>query len=175
MAAAHAARTIRSGAESDVPALTALYNHYVVHSIATFDLEPFTPEQRRTQWFAHYRDDGPHRLLVAVDDADAPLGYVTSSPLRPKAAYATSVETSVYLHPDATGAGIGAALYDALFAALADQDLHRAYAGIAVPNDASVALHRRCGFAPVGVYSQAGRKFGRYIDVAWFEKALGPE
>jgi phosphinothricin acetyltransferase len=66
--------TIRPGAEADLPELTELYNHYVRHSTATFDIEPFTPQRRRREWFAHYRATGPHRLLVAVDGADVPLG-----------------------------------------------------------------------------------------------------
>lgn len=84
--------------------------------------------------------------------------------------YGTSVEVSVYLTPDAAGHGIGTRLYDALFTALATEDVHRAYAGIALPNAASVRLHERFGFAHVGTYGEVGRKFGRYWDVAWYEK-----
>ena len=100
------------------------------------------------------------------------LGYATSSPFRPKAAYATSVETSIYLAPDAGGRGIGTLLYKQLFDALATQDVHRAYAGITLPNEASVRIHERFGFRRIGVYEEVGRKFGRYYDVAWFEKRL---
>lgn len=173
MTAPTAQPQIRAGAERDLPALTELYNHYVRHTVVTFDIEPFTVERRRRDWFDHYGDTGPHRLLVAADEEDAPLGYVTSSPFRPKAAYATSVETSIYLRPDATGRGLGALLYAALFDALDDEDLHRAYAGIALPNDPSVALHSRLGFTSVGVQTEVGRKFGRYVDVAWLQRPLG--
>ncbi|MFH8555879.1 GNAT family N-acetyltransferase [Streptomyces celluloflavus] len=101
------------------------------------------------------------------------LGYATSGPLRPKAAYATSVEVSVYCAPHAVGRGIGTLLYQALFGALADEDVHRAYAGITQPNEASARLHARFGFRHLGTYGEVGHKFGRYWDVAWYEKRLG--
>lgn len=91
----------------------------------------------------------------------------------PKQAYDSSVETSVYCAPGATGRGIGRGLYSALFGALSGEDVHRAYAGIALPNPASIALHERFGFVQVAYFSEQGRKLGRYWDVAWFEKALG--
>jgi phosphinothricin acetyltransferase len=161
---------VRAAVPDDLPALTDLYNHYVRSSPVTFDIEEFTVEQRR-EWFGHYRDTGPHRLMVAVDGEHV-LGYATSSIFRVKPAYATSVETTVYCDPDATGRGVGSALYSALFAALADEDVHRAYAGVALPNDASIALHERHGFQVIGTYAEVGRKFGRYWDVRWFERPL---
>lgn len=82
---------------------------------------------------------------------------------------------SVYCAPEAAGRGIGTLLYTALFEALAGEDLHRAYAGIALPNEASVRLHDRFGFRHLGTYEEVGRKFDRYWDVAWYEKKLGPE
>jgi phosphinothricin acetyltransferase len=86
--------------------------------------------------------------------------------------YATTVETIVYVDPACTGPRVGAALYGALFEALREEDLHRALAGIALPNPASVALHRRFAFAQVALFTQQGRKLGRYWDVGWFERAL---
>ncbi|MFQ5843947.1 MAG: GNAT family N-acetyltransferase, partial [Planctomycetota bacterium] len=100
------------------------------------------------------------------------VGYACSTPFRPKPAYRTSVETTVYVAPAATGRGVGGRLYQALFDALAGEELHRAYAGIVPPNPASVALHRRFGFHEVGVAREVGHKLGRYWDVAWFEKGL---
>lgn len=161
---------VRAARPADLPALTDIYNHYVRTSGVTFDTTPFTVEARQ-EWFSHYAATGPHRLLVGVD-GDEVLGYATSSPFRPKPGYASSVETSVYLRHDATGRGLGTMLYGALLEALADQDLHRAYAGVALPNDASVALHERLGFREVGTYVEVGRKLGRYWDVRWFERAL---
>jgi phosphinothricin acetyltransferase len=161
---------VRSARSGDLLPLTDLYNHYVATSPATFDLEPASLESRR-QWMSRYADAGPHRLLVATL-ADAIAGYATSGKLREKPGYLTSVETTVYVHPDRHARGIGARLYAALFAALASEDVHRAYAAIVIPNPASVALHARFGFEPVGLYREAGRKFGRYWDVQWFERPL---
>lgn len=111
--------------------------------------------------------------MVATEaDTQEILGYATSSPYRAKRAYDTSVEVTVYVAPSAGRRGIGTLLYKALFEALADEDLHRAYAGIAQPNEASTRLHERFGFRYVGTYREVGRKFGRYWDVAWYEKDL---
>ncbi|WP_438487501.1 GNAT family N-acetyltransferase [Streptomyces sp. S186] len=162
---------VRAGAETDLTALTDLYNHYIRETPITFDTEPFSPERRRP-WLLSHPKDGPHRLLVARDGDDHLLGYATSSPFRPKGAYATSVETTVYCAPDAAGRGVGTLLYAALFAALADEDVHRAYAGIAQPNVASARLHARFGFQHIGTFTEVGRKFGRYWDVAWYQKDL---
>lgn len=163
---------VRPGVEGDLEALTALYNHYVRETAITFDTAIFTPEERRP-WLLSHPEDGPYRLRVATDpDSQKILGYATSSPFRAKPAYATSVETTVYVAPDAGRRGIGTLLYKALFEALSGEDLHRAYAGIAQPNEASARLHERFGFRYVGTYREVGRKFGRYWDVAWYEKDL---
>ncbi|MEV8545279.1 N-acetyltransferase family protein [Streptomyces sp. NPDC051572] len=167
---------VRPGVESDLDALTDIYNHYVRETPITFDTVPFTPEERRP-WLLSHPEDGPYRLKVAVDgifqgNSQRILGYATSSPYRAKPAYSTSVEVTVYLAPDAAGRGIGTLLYKALFEALADEDVHRAYAGIAQPNEASTRLHERFGFRYIGVHREVGRKFGHYWDVAWHEKEL---
>jgi phosphinothricin acetyltransferase len=128
--------------------------------------------ERRREWFTHYRPSGRHRLLVATEGPHL-LGFATSSAHRPKQAYETSVETTVYVALEATRAGVGTALYAALFEGLDGEDVHRAYAGITLPNPASVALHERFGFTQAGLFTEQGRKFGRYWDVAWFEKTLG--
>ncbi|MCC3771107.1 GNAT family N-acetyltransferase, partial [Streptomyces sp. UNOC14_S4] len=150
--------------------LTEIYNHYVLSTPVTFDIEPVSAEDRG-QWLADHPPVGRHRLFVAAQDG-AVLGYATSSPLRPKQAYETSVETSVYLAPEHTGRGVGALLYRALFDALAQEDVHRAYAVVTQPNEASMRLHERFGFRPAGVHREVGRKFGTYWDVAWLEKSL---
>src|ERR1051325_11231682 len=117
--------TVRACGEADLDQVNDIYNHYVATSPATFDLEPRTIEQRR-EWFSHYATSGRHRALVATD-GDRVLGWATSSPVRPRRAYETSIETTVYVTPDAVGSGVGTALYAALFDALAGEDIHRAY------------------------------------------------
>lgn len=161
---------IRPGADTDLPALTNLYNHYVEHTPITFDTRPHTVESRR-DWFRRFAETGPHRLMVAIE-AGALLGYASATAFRPKPAYSTSVETSVYVAPESHGSGIGSSLYTALFEALAGEDLHRAYGGITLPNEPSIALHKRFGFRHIATYSEVGRKFGKYWDIDWFEKVL---
>lgn len=167
----HASVHVRPGRESDLEALNDIYNHYVREAHYTFDLEPLDIEWRK-EWFRHYAATGPHRVFVALD-GDRVIGYASSSRFRTKAAYNTSVETSVYVMPDAGGKGAGARLYEELFRSLEGEDVHRAYAGIALPNPASIALHERFGFKRVALFTEQGRKFDRYWDVAWYEKPLG--
>lgn len=163
---------VRPGVATDLGTLTDIYNHYVRETPITFDTAVFTPEERRP-WLLSHPEDGPYRLMVAVDaDSQRILGYATSSAFRPKPAYETSVEVTVYLAPGAGGRGAGTLLYSALFDALKGEDIHRAYAGIVQPNEASVRLHERFGFRYLGTYREAGRKFGTYWDVARYEKDL---
>ena len=161
---------IRPGAEADLPPIVDIYNYYVRESAITFDVEPYTVEARRP-WFAMFAETGRYRLLVA-EQAGQVVGYANSAPLRPKPAYDVSVETSVYILHTVRGNGIGRQLYAALFDALKDEDLHRAYAGITLPNDASIALHESFGFECAGVWREVGRKADAYYDVAWYEKSL---
>jgi phosphinothricin acetyltransferase len=161
---------VRNATDRDFAALIGIYNHYVVTSGATFDLEP-VPVDEAAAFFGHYSSAGPHRLLVATR-AGRVVGYATSGQLRSRPAYNASVEVTVYLHPDETGRGIGSTLYDRLFEALRGEDLHRAYAVIAQPNPASVALHRQFGFTEVGTMHEVGRKHGRWWDVLWMERPL---
>jgi phosphinothricin acetyltransferase len=164
---------VRAGAEEDLEAINDIYNEYVKETHFTFDVEPIMLEARR-EWFSHYSTTGRHRVLVAFSD-EAVVGFATSSLFRTKPAYETSIETSIYLSAEAVGRGAGSKLYSELFRALEGEDVHRAYAGIALSNPASVALHERFGFKRVAHFTDQGRKFGRYWDVAWYEKPPGPE
>ena len=161
---------IREVRDDDLPALTRIYNHYVANTHVTFDIRPFSVGERGA-WLAQF-DGRRYRCLVAEDPDNVILGYACTTPLKAKPAYATSVEISVYLDPDATGRGIGQALYAALFRAIGNEDLHRAYAGIALPNPASMSLHRRFDFRVLYTMNEVGRKFDRYWDVTWLEKKL---
>lgn len=167
----HAGLHVRPASEDDLSAINDIYNHYVLESHVTFDLEAIEMDERR-EWFGHYARSGPYRLFVAEEGGHV-VGYASSSPFKSRPGYNSSVETSIYLAPEAIGKGLGATLYEKLFHAIEGEDLHRAYAGIALPNPASVALHERFGFKQVAHFTEQGRKFGRYWDVAWFEKPLG--
>lgn len=167
------ASTVRAGVEGDLEELVRIYNHYVVGTPVTFDVEPLGVEQRRP-WLDAHPDSGPHRLLVA-EEGGRLLGYATSSAFRPKAAYATTVETTVYLAPEHVGRGVGSLLYASLFEVLEGEEVHLAVAGITLPNEASRRLHERFGFRPVGRFEGVGRKFGAFWDVGWFQKRLPRE
>ena len=156
--------SIRRVEPGDLPALLAIYNHYVVHTPITFDLEPRTLAQRR-EWLDGFAPAGRYQCFVAVKRGAA-IGWACSAKFKDKAAYETSAEASIYLAPGEAGQGLGRRLYETLFAALQGEDLHRLYAGITVPNDASVAMHETMGFRLVGTYDEVGRKFGRFWDVA---------
>jgi phosphinothricin acetyltransferase len=160
---------LRPAQRPDLVRLTEIYNHYVVSSHATFDVEPFT-ETTRSPWFETF-DGGRYQCWVVETDRGI-AGYACSQPLKPKAAYQTSVEVSVYLDPESQGSGLGRVLYERLIPALEAEDLHRAYALIAQPNEPSMGLHAAFGFRPVSHLTEVGRKFGRYWDVVWLEKGL---
>jgi phosphinothricin acetyltransferase len=165
------ALVVRPATREELGPIVEIYNHYVRTSPATFDVHEATVGDR-AEWFAAHSGGGPHRLLVADDGARGVLGWATTSSFRPRPAYATTVECSVYCRPDAVGQGIGTRLYDALFRSIEQEDLERIVAGVALPNDASLRLHARFGFRPVGVFTRVGRKFGRFWDVAWLERPV---
>jgi phosphinothricin acetyltransferase len=160
---------IRTAEREDLPRITEIYNYYVLHTPVTFDVEPYTTE-RRMPWFAQFEAKGRHRLLVAEEQGSV-LGYAGTTSFRPKAAYQTTVETTIYCAPEVVGKGIGRRLYAELFETLKGEDIHRFVAGYALPNAATEALHQRFGFKVVGVFSENGRKFGKYWDVCWTERA----
>lgn len=164
-----AAPDIRLGRVGDLAAINEIYNHYVRTSHVTFDVEDRSLAWRRRWFDEHSRER--HLVVVAQRDGRV-VGFASSGTHRPRSAYDTSVETSVYVAADHTGSGIGGSLYGALFERLEGCDVHRALAGITMPNPASVALHRAFGFRLVGRFTEQGRKFGRYWDVAWFERPM---
>ncbi len=165
---------IRHAQLPDLHDIVRIYNHYVDHTAITFDLEPHTVDSRHA-WFDAFADSGRHQLLVGVaeqDGAEYVIGYACTSQLRYKRAYDTSVETSVYLDATCTGKGYGAKLYAALFDRLVGEDVHQAFAGITLPNVASVRLHERFGFKSMGVWEQVGRKFDQFWDVQWMARRM---
>jgi phosphinothricin acetyltransferase len=165
------ATTVRPATRVDLARITEIYNHYVLTTPITFDIEPVTEEQR-VPWFHEHTEAPRYRLLVA-EEGGRIVGYAGTGRFRAKAAYDTSAELTIYCAPEATGRGVGATLYAALIEALSGVDLNRLVAGITLPNEASIALHRRFGFRDIGIFSEVGRKFGRYWDVLWMERPLG--
>ncbi|MGC2299585.1 MAG: N-acetyltransferase family protein [Acidobacteriaceae bacterium] len=156
---------IRAAQVGDLRRLMEIYNHYVVHLPATFDLEAKTLEERQ-DWFGQFAETGRHRLLVA-EVGGLVLGYTGTMRWRPKPAYDTTVETTIYCAPESVGRGVGAQLYAALFDAIAGEEIHRIVAGFVPPNPASAALHERFGFRPVGVFGEVGYKAGTGMFAGW--------
>lgn len=158
---------IRPARRSDLADLVSIYNHYIRTTAFTFDIEPYTAATR-SAWFDAF--DGYRRQCFVADAGGRITGYGCSGEFKAKAAYATSVEVSIYIAPDQQRRGIASALYEALFAAIAPHGVHRAYAGITQPNEPSVALHRAFGFEQVARYEEVGFKFDRFWDVIWMQK-----
>ena len=162
---------IRTAFQRDVQAVTDIFNYYVAHTNARFEETPFTLENR-LNWFEQFSPITKHRLLVAEHQGNI-VGFACSQPYRLSEAFADTVEVTIYLLPDAKGQGTGSALYHALMEALKLQGVHRALSGIALPNEASIALHKKFGFREVGVFDSYAKKNGSYISSVWLEKLFG--
>jgi phosphinothricin acetyltransferase len=162
---------VRDATLDDLPAVAAIYTHYTLRTTNTVNTEVRTPRAWRERFESHVVAGRQHLLVAELDDAVA--GFVETSQFRPKPAYDRSVELSVYVAPDLRGRGVASRLYETLFTRLRDDDTrHRAFAIIALPNDPSVAFHLRHGFVHRGTLSEAGYKFGGYLDIAYYERAL---
>ena len=134
-----------------------------LNTAVTFDVEPYTIE-KRAAWFDQFGSTGRYRLFVAEENGVV-LGYAGTMHFRPKAAYETTVETTIYCEQEAIGKRSARNFTPRSSTRCEDEDMNRIVAGYTLPNDASAALHARCGFKPVGIYTEVGRKFGRYWDV----------
>lgn len=154
----------------DLTQIVAIYNYSAAHSIANFSTEP-TTTTARGEWFERHGPTGPHRLLVARR-GESVLGYAASGRYRDHEAFRETVEVSVSLRISCRRLGVGTQLYAALFEHLANEPVHVALAGIALPNDASVALHRKFGFHEVGTFNEYARKYGQYISSLWMQRHL---
>jgi phosphinothricin acetyltransferase len=165
---------LRPAKADDLPALLAIYNHYVETSHITFDTEPATLAERQV-WFRQHQESGPHRLICAELGGQV-VGYVASSAFHYKPVYAASVETSIYISPAECGRGLGTQLLGHLIEMLeAETSVHRLYAGITLPNEASMALHTKHGFEVAGTFSEVSQKSGRFWDLCWLERPAAPE
>jgi phosphinothricin acetyltransferase len=161
---------IGSADRAQYEAINAIYGHHVVTGFATFDEEvPALAE--RMDWFERFASTGPHQLRVATE-GDEVFGYACSLPYRTHPAFERTVEFSVYLHPSAVGRGLGRLLYDDLINRVAAAGVGSIVSAVALPNDASVALHRSCGFREVGTFFNYAEKRGRVISSVWFQREL---
>ncbi len=162
---------IRLARLRDAEAIRQIYNVEVLGSTVTFDLEPRSLADQEA-WLSER--SGAHAVLVAEDDAGTILGFASLSPWRPRPAYRTSVEDSVYVHRDHRGRGVASALLGDLLEVAVAHGFHAVFARIVGGHEASIGLHRRHGFEVVGHEREVGRKFGRWLDVVVMERLLEP-
>jgi phosphinothricin acetyltransferase len=160
---------IRDATGSDASEFVLIYNHFVQHSVATFE-ETLVTEKEFTQRMDVVRSAALPFLTAEVDGGVA--GYAYASPWKARSGYRFSVESTVYLSPELPGRGIGTALYQALFSCLRDFGAHAVMGGISLPNEASVALHEKLGMRKVAHFDAVGFKFGCWIDVGYWQIVL---
>lgn len=161
--------TIRAAVTADAAGIAAIYNHYVAHTVVTFEEEAVSADE-----IARRMEDVRSASLpwLVADQAGRIAGYAYASKWRARSAYRFSTEITVYLGPEDGGRGIGSALYDELFPMLRARGLHVVIGGIALPNDASVALHEKFGMKKVAHFAEVGFKFGKWVDVGFWECTL---
>ena len=159
---------IRTGKLADVSSITDIFNYYIEHSNARFEESPLSLDNR-LKWFSQFEPDSRHQIYVASDNGKL-IGFACSQPYRGMAAFDETVEVTVYLAPFIQGKGVGSKLYEKLFSAIQAHGVHRVLSGVALPNEASIALHKRFGFREVGVFNEYAKKNGEYISSMWLEK-----
>jgi L-amino acid N-acyltransferase len=160
---------VRLANGDDAEAIRGIYNREVTGSTVTFDLVPRSLADQRTWLEAHA---GAHPAVVAEDDGGDVVGFGSLSPYRSRPAYSTSVEDSVYVRHDQRGAGVGKVVLAELVRLAEVHGFHAVFARIVGGHEASIALHRGCGFALVGIEREVGRKFGRWLDVALMQRLV---
>lgn len=160
---------IRAYQPSDAAACAALYNPYIRHTVVSFE-EAEIAEAEMVRRVAKVQPDFPWLIW---EEGGQVLGYAYAAPWNERAAYRFAAESTIYLHPEATGRGIGTQLYQALLHRLQAQGIITVIGGIALPNAGSVALHEKLGFEKVAHYARVGYKFDRWIDVGYWQRFFG--
>lgn len=161
---------IRDAQEGDFKAIADIYNHYIRHTVVTFEEDDVTPADMAAR---------VHKVAaecfwwLVVEEGGQVLGYAYATKWQSRAAYRHSVEISVYLHHEHAGKGYGTALYEALFQRLRTRGLHTVIGGVALPNPASERLHGKFGMTKVAHFREVGHKFGKWIDVGYWQVQLG--
>jgi L-amino acid N-acyltransferase YncA len=163
--------TIRPSHDADLPAITAIYAHHVLHGTGTFETTP--PSEAE---MAARRADVLAKGLpwLVAEEKGRVLGYAYCQWFKPRPAYRFSAEDSIYLHPDAHGRGLGRALLTELMALAQAAGIRKLLAVIGdSANEASIRVHRALGFTPAGAFKSCGWKFGRWLDIVLMERSLG--
>jgi phosphinothricin acetyltransferase len=153
---------------ADAPRIAAIYNHYVRETVVTFEEEPVADAEMARR-IAGTLSSYP---WLVWEEEGAVAAYAYASSWKRRSAYRHSAECTIYVAPERAGQGIGRALYPQLIAAMRGRGLHAAIGGISLPNPASIALHEKLGFVPIGCFRQVGFKFGQWVDVGYWELIL---
>jgi phosphinothricin acetyltransferase len=161
---------VRPAIEGDIPVLTDIFNYYIKNGYSTYRENPVTIDFMLDQ-FEQYDLIGPYRIMVAEFEGKI-LGRAGSSRYRELEVFDKTVEVGISVVPEVIGKGVGSSLYSSLFDVLSKEDLHLAVAGIALPNDGSVALHKKFGFTDVGVFDEYALVNGRFHSSLWTQKRL---
>jgi L-amino acid N-acyltransferase YncA len=167
---------VREASSSDAYAIAEIYNHYIRHTVVTFEEEPVDAVEMERRMADVHAASLP--WLVAADERDGGtqvVGYAYATRWRGRVGYRFSAEITVYLDPVHSGRGIGSLLYSDLFRRLEARGIHAVMGGIALPNDASIALHERFGMRKTAHFAQVGFKFNRWIDVGFWQRILKTE
>jgi len=160
---------VRAATAADSQAIARIYNHYIRESVITFEESEVTASEMNSR--VEKVNDSSLPWLVAEMDG-ALLGYAYATKWKERSAYRYAVESSIYMDPNRVGSGSGTALYRELLSCLRTKSVHTVIGGIAQPNDASIALHEKLGFSKVAHFKEVGFKFGRWVDVAYWQLAL---
>lgn len=161
--------TIVAASPALAPGVADIYNRAIETSTATFDMTPRTLEEQ-LEWVAEH--SGAHPAIVAVSADGTVAGFASLSPYRPRPAYSTTVENSVYVAEEFQRRGLGRMLLNETLVLAAAHGFHAVIARIAGGNEGSVALHEACGFEMIGTEREVGRKFGRWLDVVCMQKLI---
>jgi L-amino acid N-acyltransferase YncA len=153
---------------SDAPMICEIYNHYVSNTVITFEESLLLPDEMR-QRILNVTASFP---WLVYEEQGKVLGYAYATKWKERSAYRHSAESTVYLHPSSTGKGTGSALLEQLLAQLRARQIHSVLGGVALPNPASVALLEKFGFQKVGHLKEVGFKFGKWIDVGYWQALL---
>ena len=163
-------RAIRPASPADAERICTIYNHYIASTTISFEEEPVAAADMAQR----IADVASANLpWLVMEEGGKLIGYAYATKWRVRAAYRFAVESSVYFDPAHAGQGAGTVLYQALLAELRRRELHLVIGGIAQPNEASVRLHERLGFTKVAHFSEVGLKFGRWVDVAYWQLKIG--
>lgn len=159
---------IRPAITSDAIAIAKIYNYYISHSLATFEEIEINAEEMASRILSVSQK----LPWLIYEESNEILGYAYATLWKPRSAYRNTVESTVYVKPNAFKKGIGKLLYNELINRLKALEHHAVLAGITLPNEASVALHEKLGFVKVGQLKEVGNKFGKWVDVGYWELLL---